>query len=90
MKFAAVTGPMNKPEEDLKILLTAVWGQCSGPSPYVCPRECVCVWIESRSLQRITLLFIVRINPRYERNPSTTYETRDREEGGEKEGRDEK
>ena len=41
------------------------------------------VWRESRSLLRITLLFIVRTNPRYERNPSTTYE---REGGREGEG----
>lgn len=37
------------------------------------------MWIESRSLLCITLLFIVRTNPRYERNPSTTYEARERE-----------
>lgn len=44
---------------------------------YVC--VCVSVWTESRSLQCITPLFIVRTNPRYERNPSTTCEMREGE-----------
>lgn len=56
---------------------------------YVLVRLCVCpyvsVWIESRSLLCITRLFIVRTNPRYERNPSTTYEAAREDERGRRE-----